>query len=320
MFIIIDGDNMKRKKRLKIRNISKLIVLIILIVLVIIGIKQIAYKQSNEYKLKELGYKKEQITEILKLESKYINKVLSVDYNEFLLQLFKEKYFIYENIDRYLKYHSNHQEVDATNVVAIINVNGDYEHYTNVQEADLNKDLLVLVNKYNYLSKNYKPDDLEEVINWYAFGENTIKAEVYDQFIDMYNDAKEENLTLIITSGFRDYELQNELYVLYQDKYGKEEADQIAARPGFSEHQTGLCLDIVTYDVEMEEFEETKEFEWLQENAYKYGFILRYPKGKELITGYNYESWHYRYVGIDIATKIHELGITFDEYYNYFIK
>ena len=98
------------------------------------------------------------------------------------------------------------------------------------------------------------------------------------------------------------------------------EADLSTARAGFSEHQTGLAIDILTYNVTLSNFEETDAFKWLSSNAYKYGFILRYPKGKEDITGYEYESWHYRYVGVEIATQIFEEDITFDEYYAYYLE
>ena len=92
-----------------------------------------------------------------------------------------------------------------------------------------------------------------------------------------------------------------------------------SARPGYSEHQTGLVIDIDNYNDDYENFDKTKEFEWMNNNSYKYGFILRYPKGKTDITGYDYESWHYRYVGKEIAKYIYENNITFDEYYAKFI-
>ena len=310
----------KKKVRVNYKNITKAGIILILIIGIIVGISIIKYRNSDKYKLKEIGYTNEQIKEIIKLDKKYKDKVLSIDYDEFLLSLFKEKYFIFDNTDRYLEYHRNNEKISATDVVAIVNVNGDYEHYTNTKKADTSKGNLILVNKYNYLDEDYMPDNIYDVKNWYAYGKNQIVEEVYDAFIEMFNDAKEEGLSLIITSGFRTYDLQKELYEDYQEDYGKEEADRIAARPGFSEHQTGLCLDIMTYDTNMEDFESTPEFEWMQKNAYKYGFILRYPKGKESITGYDYESWHYRYVGEDIAKEINDLGITFDEYYAYYVK
>lgn len=311
---------MKKRRKLRVDNLIKLIVIIVLIVIVIVGIKTIIYRNSSEFKLKEIGYNKEQIIQIKKLDKNYQKKFLSVDYDEFLIKLFNEKYFIFDNFDRYLDYHLKNKDMLSKDVVAAVNVNSDKEHYTDTKETDTSKNLLMLVNKYNYLPRSYKPNDLEDVRNWYAYGENQIREEVYDHFIDMFNDAKEEGLTLIITSGFRDYQLQEDLYEEYKIDYGEEEANRIAAKPGFSEHQTGLCLDIATYDVIMEEFEQTEEFKWMQKNAHKYGFILRYPKGKEHITGYDYESWHYRYVGIDTAKEIRNLGITFDEYYAYYIK
>ena len=178
----------------------------------------------------------------------------------------------------------------------------------------------MLVNKFNYLDENYAPDDIVKVSMQFAYGDNEIKKEVYEKFRSMYNDAKKEGLYLIITSSYRDYNFQKELWDSYANQKGDEWADSVSARAGYSEHQTGYTLDIVTYKANMSSFEKTDEFKWLQDNAYKYGFILRYPKDKEDITGYSYESWHYRYVGKDVATKIKKLGITFDEYYAYFIE
>ena len=121
----------------------------------------------------------------------------------------------------------------------------------------------------------------------------------------MWQKAKSENLNLIVNSSYRDYESQENVWNNYEARNGEEYADSIAARPGYSEHQTGLALDIITYGANKNTFEDTDEFKWLQKNAHKYGFILRYPKDKEDITGYEYESWHYRYVGVEAATEIH---------------
>ena len=310
-----------KRRKLKTKNIIKLSVIICLLIIVIVGINTIKYKNSDKYKLKEIGYNNNQIREILNLEKEYKKKVLSTDYNEFLLALFKEEYFKFDNVDRYLDYHKKDEKETPKNVVAITNVGSDYERYTNTNETDAHKDILMLVNKYNYLSKNYKPEKIVDVKNWYCYGEAQLREDVYDAFITMFNAAKKEDITLIINSGYRDYEDQDSTYQSFYESYGEDEADKIAARPGFSEHQTGLSLDLTSYDeTENNVFENTNDFKWLQDNAYKYGFILRYPKGKEKITGYDYESWHYRYVGIEVATKIKNLGITFDEYYEYFIK
>lgn len=310
----------KKKVKINYKNIVKVIIIILLIIGIIIGIKEIQYRQTDEFKLKEIGYNNEQIEKISKLKNEYKEKLLKIDYNEFLLELYEEKYFIFDNVDKYLDYHLKNEVDTPYDVVAKVNVGMDNEPYTNTKKTDMDKGNLILVNKFNYLDKKYVPENLYNIKDWYAYGENQIVEEVYDAFIEMYNSAKERNLYLIITSGYRDYDEQSETYEEYKDRNGTEAADHYAARPGFSEHQTGLCLDIMTYDTNTEDFENTNEFKWLQENAYKYGFILRYPKGKESITGYDYESWHYRYVGKEVAQKIHDLNITFDEYYAYYIK
>ena len=177
----------------------------------------------------------------------------------------------------------------------------------------------ILVNKYFSLPEKYAPNDIVDVSNWYSYGTITLKKEAYDAFKNMFNAAKKEDITLIINSGYRTYEAQKEAYDMYSDMGGEQYADEYAARPDFSEHQTGLALDIITYGTSGKEFENTDAFKWLQNNAHKYGFILRYPKDKEDITGYSYESWHYRYLGKDLATKVKQSGLTYDEYYAYYI-
>ena len=138
-------------------------------------------------------------------------------------------------------------------------------------------------------------------------------------FESMASDAKKEGYNIRVVSAYRSYGYQENLYNKYVLSDGKEKADTYSARPGYSEHQTGLVIDIDNTIVDYNNFESTEEFKWMQENSYKYGYILRYPKDKEDITGYSYESWHYRYVGVNIAKYIHDSNITFDEYYVRFI-
>ena len=131
--------------------------------------------------------------------------------------------------------------------------------------------------------------------------------------------AKEEaGFELVAFSGFRSYEYQKTLYDRYVSRDGKDAADRYSARPGYSEHQTGLAFDIGEKSQEdlwlTSAFGETKAGQWLVNNAHKYGFILRYPKGKEDITGFMYESWHFRYLEGDTATKVYEAGVTLEEY------
>ena len=129
----------------------------------------------------------------------------------------------------------------------------------------------------------------------------------------MFADAAKEGLDLYISSSFRSYSRQNTLYNNYAAQDGKAAADRYSARPGYSEHQTGLAFDLNSVD---SSFENTKECAWVAKNCYKYGFIIRYPKGKESITGYMYEPWHIRYLGVDNAKMIYNSGKTIEEYFN----
>ena len=130
----------------------------------------------------------------------------------------------------------------------------------------------------------------------------------------MKKDAQKEGLNLYISSGFRSYERQRSIYNNYVNTDGVKKADTYSAKAGHSEHQSGLAFDLNTID---ESFANTKEGKWVSDNCYKYGLILRYPKGKENITGYMYESWHLRYVGKELAEKLYNNGkwITLEEYY-----
>ena len=314
---------MYTKRKLNYKLIFTIIVIIIAIAAGTIGIKKyIDYRNSNEFKLKQIGYNETEIKDITKLKDDQIKAILKKKYNRFNIKFIRQKYFITNNLDRYIKYYNNHKDDKISHIVSIVNVCADEDYYDKdtVKKTDISKKELMLVNKFNYLDENYAPDDIVKVSMQFAYGDNEIKKEVYEKFRSMYNDAKKEGLYLIITSSYRDYNFQKELWDSYANQKGDEWADSVSARAGYSEHQTGYTLDIVTYNANMSSFEKTDEFKWLQDNAYKYGFILRYPKDKEDITGYSYESWHYRYVGKDVATKIKKLGITFDEYYAYFIE
>ena len=160
-------------------------------------------------------------------------------------------------------------------------------------------DDIMIVNKTYSLPSTYDPGGLTD--------------EFMDAFEEMQAAASLDNIYLFVASGYRSYDYQVDLYEKYVRIDGKEKADTYSARPGHSEHQTGLTADINSAD---ESFEGTPEAIWLDENCYKYGFIVRYPKGKEKYTGYEYEPWHLRYVGKEKAKKIYESGLSLEEYYN----
>ena len=313
---------MKKKRRLKKKVLYFLIGFIILVILIFSGIKYIKYINSNPYKLKKLGYSEEQTEIILNLKDKYIEEILKMDFNKNYTKFMKEEYFLFKNLNQYVEYYNKNKKDKISHIISIVNTKANNEWYNEdtVKNTDMSKGDLILVNKFNQLKENYTPEDIVTISNYYSYADNSIVKKVYEAYKNMWYAAKEEDLTLIVTSSYRDYKTQETLWNQYADRNGEKWADSVSARAGFSEHQTGLTLDIVTYNTIMNDFENTDEFKWLQKNAHKYGFILRYPKDKEDITGYAYESWHYRYVGVDVATSIHEKNITFDEYYAYYIE
>ena len=143
---------------------------------------------------------------------------------------------------------------------------------------------------------------------------NGLTSTTTSAFYKMQAASKLENLNIYLSSGFRSYSTQDRIYNNYVARDGKEAADTYSARPGYSEHQSGLAFDVNQIN---DTFNDSAEAKWLANNCYKYGFILRYPKGKEDITGYKYESWHFRYVGEELATKLYNNGnwITLEEYF-----
>jgi len=310
------------KRKIKKGWIITLIIIIVLIILSIVGFNLYKYYTSYEYKLDKVGYNEKEINALLKKDNKVIDKALK-KYDEYLIPLTNEKYFLWKNYNTYKEYINKTlgetNNIDYNEIVTKVNVKRNYDYYTHTKEADLDKGYSILVNKYNYLPDKYAPEDIVKVSNQHCYGENELREEVYEAFKNMFNDAKKEDITLIINSGYRSYDYQKKLYDEYKNTKGEEEADNYAARPNFSEHQTGLSIDIITYGASGNNFDTTDAFKWLSKNASKYGFILRYPKDKEDITGYSYESWHYRYLGKKLASKVKKSGLTYDEYYAYYI-
>jgi D-alanyl-D-alanine carboxypeptidase len=133
-----------------------------------------------------------------------------------------------------------------------------------------------------------------------------------NQFYKLQNDAAQQGLNIWFASGFRSYDYQAQIYNNYVARDGQALADTYSARPGYSEHQSGLAIDVNQID---DSFIGTPEAVWLENHCHEYGFILRYPRGKESITGYQYESWHIRYVGTDLSYAVHDSGLTLEEYF-----
>lgn len=277
---------------------------------------------SDEYIYKEdllhLGYDLKDI-EVIE------NKISNIDVKEYFL---KEKYdnvtsyinalyFIPKNIDRYVNYYNKNKNMSYDNVILNVNMNLDYEFYTNINTLHDYLDITTLVNKYNKLPDNYEIDDLVTLDEEYSSRGEKIREIAYKNLKVMFDKAREDGINLNVISGYRTSEKQNTLFNNSVKKNGIEHALMYSAKMGHSEHQLGLAIDINTTQ---ESFKNTNEYKWLKNNSYKYGFIERYKENKENITGFAYEPWHYRYIGIDNATKVFTENITYEEYVIKFLK
>ena len=195
-------------------------------------------------------------------------------------------------------------------ILILILTSNFYEdiHYTRIKDYDF------IVNKNNRLSSSYIPNDLELINESYSLKDKYLRHDARISFEEMSKQAKKEGYNIIAVSTYRSYDYQEKLYNHYVEKKGINYADMASARAGHSEHQTGLAVDVADMSYAYDNFENTKEFKWMQKNSYKYGFILRYPKAKFHITGFKYEPWHYRYVGKKIAECIYVHNVTLEEY------
>ncbi len=182
-------------------------------------------------------------------------------------------------------------------------------------------DPLVLVNKERNLPEDFVPETLTIPDIPFAFEGDHPKKQMQqaaaDAIEDLFAQAEKDDIPLLAQSGYRSYSTQKVIFASNAESNGQEEANKYSARAGQSEHQTGLTMDVTSPEASfqlIEEFGETTAGKWVKDNAPKYGFIIRYPKGKEEITGYQYEPWHLRYVGKEHATRIHEQNLTLEEY------
>lgn len=282
------GGNMKKKYKLK-KKVKVLLTFIICITIITSVIVISTTKDTTK--------------KVLTPEQKEIKKMKKIPY-------YKEK-----NKKRYLAYQEEKKDLPIEDIVMHVNIGIDKPYYTNTKKATNLNETTLLVNKYYYLTEDYVPENLEEISLSYARSGMQLVHEAKEAFETLSEEAKKEGMNIIAMSSYRSYEYQVDLYNRYVETDGKEAADTYSARAGYSEHQTGLAVDVYNKELPYTSFEQAEEFTWMQENAYKYGFILRFPKDKVNITGYQYESWHYRYVGEEVAEYIHKNNLTLEEYY-----
>lgn len=219
-----------------------------------------------------------------------------------------------DKLDRYQAYMVE-KSVPLRHAITEVNIGLDQPFYTNYSVIDDPDSITVLVNKYHALPASYVPKDLV-TLSYQPYLK--LRKEAAIHFEEMIEAARISGHYIYPFSPYRSYERQKELYDTYEQKEGKEKADTYSARPGFSEHQTGLTVDVRSAG--KEDNLTASDYEWILKYGPTFGFIVRYPEGKSHITGYKNEPWHLRYVGEDIAKEIQEKNITFDEYYDLYLK
>ncbi len=332
------------KKKRKIKKSIKLIISLILIIIISyttitilkkldknnmdipIPTEKLNQKDNTTIKLENLNYQEEDINLLNMYVSKEnINYIIENNIKpEITIKLVNETYYIDDYLSKYINYYESNPNKETKEIITIINTHIDNEFYTNTIKTDTSLGKFVILNKYYYTDNTYPSENIIKVPGKYHINGTSVKLtqECYDAFLKMYNDAYEAGYGFKLKSAYRSYDTQVSTYNYWvnTENGNKNKADTYSARAGHSEHQTGYAFDIRDYNYEYEDYSKSESFKWVSENAHKYGFFLRFPKDKEHITGYQYESWHYRYCGIECATYIYENDITYEEYYEYFIK
>ena len=263
------------------------------------------------------GYTTSEISTILKRgNDQEVSEFAKRDRVRYVDEFFSFEFSKLNLYDRYVNF-SDESGFEDEDVVVYVNLDMDKEDYTEPNEVKkFSTDMLV--NKHNKLDEKFEPDNLVKVDEKYTDDEDIkLNRIAYYAFIEMDNAASKEGLSFVINSGYRSYEDQEEICNLYLRDYGQEYVDKYVAKPGFSEHQTGLAFDIGSKNSNV--FARSKEYPWILENAHKYGFIQRFPSKYERITGFRFESWHFRYVGKEAAKYIIENDMSYEEYYARFL-
>lgn len=238
-----------------------------------------------------------------------------------------DMYYIAANKERYLDAES---KLDRDNyfddkaylraIVEFVNTNADCGFNENTEPADLTKGLLTLVNKHYTIADNYCPEDLVEFTE--DFGSGSLRSEALSALKQLVTACNEENgYHLAIEGSYRNNQQVQKRWDYMYDEYGSQKkANRKAAQATYSEHQLGLAVDFITDDADYYYFDETLEQIWLVQNAGKYGFIKTYQASNKDISGYDDLTWHYRYVGVENAAKINLTGLSFAEYYEFYVK
>ena len=274
----------------------------------------IAYSHSKECKIYRLGYPIDQARTLASIltDEQADSLIARQEHDTIAIPIVNERYFIAANFDRYLAFHKRDtSSLQLADIIAIVNTGRD--RHQPEQPCDTSKGTLMLINGRHYLDEHYQPDSLAPFTKTYCYEDQRAYPAAVDAFIKMQQDCKQHTgAHLMVNSAYRSYQDQKGTYKRNDKRY--------VATPGYSEHQTGLAIDATSLQhPEKWSFGKSEEGIWMRENCHRYGFVLRYPEKQSRIMGYSYEPWHLRYVGTDVASRIHDEGITFDEYYAYYI-
>ena len=276
----------------------------------------IAYNFTNECKIYKLGYTIDEAKTLVATlsEAQEDTLIAHQEHDTIAIPVLGMRYFIDDNFSRYLAFHKKDStSVPLDVIVALVNVGYDRDRESSAVPCDTSKGQLMLVNGRHYLDENYKPENLATFSMDYCYENQRAQSVVVDAFMVMQQACKEQtDAQLMVNSAYRSYQDQIGTY--------KRNPKGYAARAGSSEHQTGYAIDVTSRQHPMRwPFDTSVEGVWMREHCHDYGFILRYPKRQSQIFGFAYEPWHLRYVGKEVAKRIHDEDITFDEYYAYYL-
>lgn len=295
----------KRRKKRKVNYVRLALVAIVCILIIVLLVCLIV-----------LGIKKLKNTDDHSNSSKNEGKVVEKTKKEPLSEEMQAR------VDAYM---ANHPDIDEEQAIKNVKMNLDLQPYEQTTIITDDSNPAMLINKFYALPEGYVPNDLVDIqahacvhgVDYSCQDVDVIqlRKEVYDAYLKWCDAASEQGLDIRAIAGYRSYEYQAGLWSYNAQTYGQEYADEYYARPGQSEHNSGLCVDITFNDNNFNEIELHEGYDWILNNAHKFGFILRYPEEKEGITMYNYESWHFRYVGVDIATQCYENNWCLEEYW-----